>query len=165
MNIFKVNGRVKTGKLAAHILIPVVGGSLAGILAAKNAKEIYRHLKKPSFSPPSWVFPAVWTGLYTIMGIADYRISADKTAEKDRKPAQNLYNVQLGLNFLWSFLFFKWGLRGTAFVEIALFLSVLTLTVYEFYQHDKIAGLAMMPYAAWVTFALGLNYSVWKLNK
>jgi translocator protein len=74
----------------------------------------------------------------------DYRISAD-----------------LGLNFLWSFLFFKWGLRGTAFVEIALFLSVLTLTAYEFHPRDKIAGLAMMPYVAWVTFAFGLNYSVW----
>lgn len=158
MELFKVNGKVHAGKLAASVLVPVIGGSLVGFFATKNAPKDYKQLKKPDFSPPSWVFPAVWTGLYTAMGIARYRVSA-KTSERLLS-----YDIQLGLNFLWSFLFFKWRLRGAAFAEIALLLGMITLTTYEFYQADRIAGSLMIPYAAWVTFALGLNYSIWKMN-
>lgn len=153
MNV--LNGK----KLAASVLLPVVGGSIIGAVANRNTREDYQHLKKPSFSPPGWVFPVVWTGLYTAMGIAKYRASV-------RKPTTALsYNIQLGLNFLWSFLFFRWGLRGTAFVEIALMLGAITWTTYEFYQADAVAGMLMMPYVAWVAFALGLNYSIWSLNR
>ncbi len=83
----------------------------------------------------------------------------------DSTPAIPLYDLQLGLNFLWSFLFFRWGLRGTALVEISLMLASIALTAYEFQKLDNTAGVLMMPYVGWVTFALGLNYSVWKLNK
>lgn len=94
------------GKLAKSVLVPVVGGSLVGIFATRNSKEIYDKLKKPAFAPPSWTFPVAWTSLYTIMGIAKYRIASK---EKESKFAELLYDTQLGLNFLWSFLFFKWA--------------------------------------------------------
>ncbi|MEM1502967.1 TspO/MBR family protein [Domibacillus sp. 8LH] len=91
MNV--LNGK----KLAASVLLPVVGGSIIGAVANRNTREDYRQLKKPSFSPPGWVFPVVWTGLYTAMGIAKYRASV-------RKPTTALpYNIQLGLNYsIWS---------------------------------------------------------------
>ncbi|OAH54631.1 MULTISPECIES: TspO/MBR family protein [Bacillaceae] len=63
------------------------------------------------------------------------------------------------------FQIFKWGLRGTAFVEMAAMLGMITWTTYEFYQVDQLAGHLMVPYIAWVTFALGLNYSIWKRNE
>lgn len=148
-------------KLAKSVLIPVVGGSIVGAIATRNSKEIYNDLKKPSFAPPSWVFPVAWTGLYTVMGIAKYRVSAK---EKNTKTPELLYDTQLGLNFLWSFLFFKWGLRGTAFIEMAALLTLITLTAFEFYSIDRTAGLAMVPYIGWVTFALGLNYSMFRNN-
>ncbi|WP_409299143.1 TspO/MBR family protein [Peribacillus sp. SCS-26] len=155
----KSNGLMK---LAVNVLVPVAGGTLTGYLASRNTKEIYRDLKKPGFPPPSWVFPIVWTGLYTLMGAARYRV-ASKQSQDPKSLA--FYNTQLGLNFLWSFLFFKWGLRGTAFLEVAMLFSMVTLTGYEFYQEDKAAGLAMVPYALWAAFAMALNYSVWKLNR
>lgn len=148
-------------KLAKSVLVPVVGGSLVGLLATRNSKEIYHDLKKPSFAPPSWVFPVAWTGLYTVMGIAKYRVSMK---EKNTKSPELLYDTQLGLNFLWSFLFFKWGLRGTAFIEMAMLLTLITLTAFEFYSIDRTAGLAMVPYIGWVTFALGLNFSIFRNN-
>ncbi|MEK4027754.1 TspO/MBR family protein [Pseudobacillus sp. FSL P4-0506] len=160
MELLKVDGKVNVGKLASSVLLPVVGGSIVGFLATRNAKKEYKSLKKPSFAPPSWVFPAAWTGLYTTMGIARYRASA-KVEQKERLLS---YDIQLGLNFLWSFLFFKWELRGAAFAEIALLLGMITLTAYEFYQLDHTAGNLMIPYAAWVAFALSLNYSMWKMN-
>ena len=162
MGIFSVDGKMDKGKLVKELLIPVVGGMVTGMIATKNAKEIYSKLKKPDYAPPSWVFPVVWTGLYATMGLANYRVSMKK---KPTATANTLYDVQLGLNFLWSFLFFKWKLRGAAFAEIALLLGMITLTTYQYYQKDKIAGRMMVPYVIWVAYALQLNYSMWKLNK
>jgi translocator protein len=162
MSILSVDGKMDKGKLVKELLIPVVGGMVTGMIATKNAKEIYNKLEKPDYAPPSWVFPVVWTGLYATMGLANYRVSMKK---KPTATANTLYDVQLGLNFLWSFLFFKWKLRGAAFAEIALLLGMITLTTYQYYQKDKIAGRMMVPYVIWVAYALQLNYSMWKLNK
>ena len=165
MEFLKVDGKIKTGKLALSIMVPVVGGSLAGAFANRNTQEEYAELKRPLFSPPPWIFPLAWTALYTSMGVAKYR-AAEKSALKGEVGKVLLpYNLQLGLNFLWSFLFFKWRLRGTALVEMFLLLATITWTTYEFYRYDQTAGNLMVPYIAWVMFAMGLNSSIWKLNK
>lgn len=165
MEFLKVDGRIKPGKLALSVMVPLVGGSLSGALANRNTKQEYAELKRPSFSPPPWIFPVAWTALYASMGVAKYR-AAEKAALKNEAGKVLLpYNLQLGLNFLWSFLFFKWGLRGTALAEMVLMLAMITWTTYEFYQYDQTAGTLMVPYIAWVMFAMGLNASIWKLNK
>ena len=164
METVKVNGQFDGASLAKNILIPVLGGSLAGFLATRKAKKIYSSLEKPGFAPPSWVFPAAWTTLYAAMGLAKYRVELKEKQEKIPSSSA-LYNTQLGLNFLWSFLFFKWGLRGTAFVEMAILLSLITITTYDYYKRDTLSGSAMVPYIGWVSYALGLNYSIWKKNK
>ncbi len=41
---------------------------------------------------------------------------------------------------LFLFQIFKWGLRGTVFVEMAAMLGMITWTTYEFYQVDQLAG-------------------------
>ncbi|GGA22887.1 TspO/MBR family protein [Psychrobacillus lasiicapitis] len=165
MELLKVDGRLNKKRLALSILIPVVGGSITGWLANRNAQSKYKKLKQPSFAPPAAIFPIVWTSLYTIMGIAKYRATEKVKHAKENTPAIPLYELQLGLNFLWSFLFFRWGLRGTALIEMVTMLALIALTAYEFQKVDKTAGVLMMPYIGWVTFALGLNYAVWKLNK
>lgn len=84
MEFFKVNGKINSGKLALSILVPTLGGSLAGTFANRNTQEEYAELKKPSFFPPPWIFPVAWTALYTSMGVAKYR-AAQKAALKTRK--------------------------------------------------------------------------------
>ncbi|WNF23329.1 TspO/MBR family protein [Mesobacillus jeotgali] len=162
MSVFSVNGQVNKGRLLKELLVPVVGGMVTGLIATRRAKEKYRKLERPDYAPPSWVFPVMWTGLYATIGLANYRVSMKK---KPTATAEALYDIQLGLNFIWSFLFFKWNLRGTAFAEIGLLLGMITLTTYQYYQKDKIAGHLMLPYIAWVAYALQLNYSLWNLNK
>lgn len=152
-------------KLAAAIAIPVIGGSLIGKIASQSTRTKYKKLKQPTFAPPGWIFPVVWPILYTTMGVAKYIFDQKPIIKRVDKYGNLAYSTQLGLNFLWSFLFFRWNLRGTAFIEIAMLLTSITLTTYFFYQKSKVAGTLMIPYIAWVTFALGLNYSVWQLNK
>ena len=165
MEFLKVDGRVKPGKLALSVMVPLVGGSLAGAFANRNTRQEYAELKRPSFSPPPWIFPLAWTALYASMGIAKYRAAEKAALKNDEQKVLLPYNLQLGLNFLWSFLFFKWGLRGTALAEMALLLAAITWTTYEFYQYDQMAGNLMVPYIAWVAFAMGLNGAIWKLNQ
>ncbi|WP_271853680.1 TspO/MBR family protein [Planococcus maritimus] len=165
MEVVSVNGRIRVKKLATSILVPVVGGALVGALANTGTREQYDRLKRPSFAPPGWVFPVVWTALYKMMGVAKYRAQEIAKPQGRERQVMNPYELQLGLNFLWSFLFFKWGQRGTALIEMAALLGAIIWAAYEFYQIDKLAGSLMVPYIVWVAFALGLNYSFWQLNK
>lgn len=152
-------------KLAATIAVPVLGGSIFGLIATKSAKAEFQALKKPKFAPPSWVFPVAWTTLYTTMGLAKYKFDLQPKSKKLERCGNTAYTTQLGLNFLWSFLFFRWNLRGTALLEAAMLWAAVTLTTYYFYQKSLVAGTWMIPYIGWVSFALGLNYSMWQLNK
>lgn len=165
MKEIELEHRNNKKKLALEVLLPIVGGSITGWLANRNVQEKYRHLEKPAFSPPPATFPIVWTTLYGMMGYANYRVKR-KLENASRANAHILapYEIQLGLNYIWSFLFFKWGLRGTALMEMTLLLAAITLTAYEFFQVDTAAGALFVPYIAWVSFALALNYSIWKLN-
>lgn len=165
MVLLEKNEKKKRWKLAYSILVPVVGGSLVGAFANRNTQQEYAELKTPSFSPPPWIFPVAWTALYTSMGVAKYRATEKASLKNEAKKVLIPYDLQLGLNFLWSFLFFKWGLRGTALIEMVLLLAVITWTTYEFYQWDQTAGHLMIPYIAWVIFAMGLNAAIWDLNK
>lgn len=152
-------------KLAATVALPVISGSIIGFIATRNARNEYQQLHQPKFAPPGWVFPVAWTTLYTTMGIAKYKFDLKPKSDKVEQRANLAYSTQLGLNFLWSFLFFRWNLRGTALLEAAMMWTAITVTTYYFYLQSKTAGNLMIPYLGWVTFALGLNYSIWNLNK
>ncbi|MCG3087462.1 TspO/MBR family protein [Sporosarcina cyprini] len=164
MELVKVNGKLDGKRLALTVLVPIIGGSITGWLANRHAQEKYKKLEKPSFSPPPSIFPIAWTTLYGLMGLAKYRVQTKNESGMGNDKAIPMYDIQLGLNYLWSFLFFRWGLRGTALVEMTVLLGAIALTAYEFYQVDRTAGTLMIPYIGWVMFALTLNYSTWKLN-
>ena len=74
------------------------------------------------------------------------------------------FSVQLGLNFLWSVLFFGLQLVGVALIEVVLLLASILWTIYVFWPIDKRAALLFTPYACWVSFAIVLNAAIWQLN-
>jgi tryptophan-rich sensory protein len=39
------------------------------------------------------------------------------------------------------------------------------LTIEAFFQVAPLAGWLMVPYLLWVTFASGLNFTIWRLNE
>ncbi len=106
-------------KYVGIISAPLVGGRLIGKYAVQNARKDYSKNKKPPFSPPGYIFPIVWPILYLSMGIAHSII----TKERATKSTQTTYYSQLGLNYLWSILYFKYKLRGTALIESYVLLS------------------------------------------
>lgn len=160
----KENKKVDIGALIISLLISVGGGFIAGIFN-KNSMMMYTNLQKPVFSPPAILFPIVWTILYILMGIAAYRVYMVIKETNTSKAPLVLYGVQLLLNFLWPFLFFKFRLYGLAFIELVILFIFIILTTVSFFKRDKVAGILMIPYALWVAFAGVLNFFVWMLNE
>ncbi|MBX7320788.1 tryptophan-rich sensory protein [Clostridium chauvoei] len=163
-NIFKVNGQFKFIPLIINILIPVVGGLVVGYLN-KNTMGTYAMLKKPIFTPPSYVFPIIWTILYVLMGISAYRIYMRNKQGANDNGAYFFYLVQLIFNFMWSFIFFTFRLYGIAFIWLIILFILVIITFIKFIKVDKISGILLIPYMIWLIFAGVLNFFIWMFNE
>ncbi|MBI4173340.1 MAG: tryptophan-rich sensory protein [Candidatus Aenigmarchaeota archaeon] len=148
---------VDYAKLAFYIAIPLGIGFLGSFITAASIMEWYVTLSKPFFAPPEWIFAPVWTILYIMMGVAAYLAST-------KKASMTPYWAQLGLNGLWTPLFF--GLRSPflGMVGIALLWISIALTIKSFYHAEKLAAYLLIPYIMWVSFALALNLAILLLN-
>ncbi|MBS1717361.1 MAG: tryptophan-rich sensory protein [Armatimonadetes bacterium] len=147
--------------LVVSITIAIAAGALGGIATSKVIPTWYAGLKKPAWNPPSWVFGPVWTVLYIMMAVAAWLVW-ERSGLTGLAPV--FYFVQLGLNVLWSFIFFGMRKPGPAFAELVVFWLAILATMVAFWQIDPIAGLLLAPYLLWVGFAGVLNFTIWRLN-
>ena len=152
-------------KIVLLVIVCVTLGYLSGTVTRDSITTWYPTLNKPIFNPPNWIFAPVWTLLYVMMGIAAGLVWTSNSDAKTVKKALVFFAVQFGLNALWSYLFF--GLQNPllALVEIVLLWLMIFETHRQFKKIDKTAGLLLVPYIAWVSFAIILNASIWWLNK
>ncbi len=148
-------------RLLISLAIPLAVGGLAALLSG-SFSEKYAVVNKPPLSPPSWVFPVVWTLLYLMMGYAAYLVQS--AGGRDSKDAMTAYYVQLVLNFLWPILFFRAQLYTLAVFELILLIAVVTVMVIRFSHVDERAGYLTLPYLIWLCYALYLNIGVAALN-
>jgi len=147
------------------VLTCLVVGYLSGTVTRESITTWYPTLIKPIFNPPNWIFAPVWTILYIMMGVAGGLIWNSIDTENERvKKAFAFFIIQLALNALWSYLFF--GLQNPllALLEIIVLWLLIFETYLQFKSIDKTAGLLLIPYLAWVSFASILNASIWWLN-
>jgi tryptophan-rich sensory protein len=75
-----------------------------------------------------------------------------------------MFGVQLALNLAWSFIFFGVQLIGWALVEIVILWVAILLTAEGFRRVSPLAGLLLIPYLLWSSFAVILNAAIWWLN-
>ncbi len=61
-------------------------------------------------------------------------------------------------------MFFGLRLPGWAFGEMIVLFAAIVATLILFWQRDRLAGALIVPYVAWVGFALYLNGAIWWLN-
>ena len=162
--VFKVNGKFNFISLIKNILLPLAGGALIGFLT-RNGMEVYNTMKKPVFTPPSIVFPIVWTILYTLMGISAYLVANGNAAPIDKAKAIAIYTYKLAVNFLWSIFFFNFEWYLFSFVWIILLWILVFLMIRSFFRISKLAAYLNIPYLLWITFAAYLNFGIWFLNR
>ena len=167
MSKFKLKIPKIKGESLFYFLLSFIitfGAAIISSIWAKNTESTYELLKKPFFSPPSIVFPIVWSILFVLMSYALFRVWRDIKKKPQNRKAIKLYFIQLALNFLWSPIFFGLNLRFIAFIVLILLWIFIALTLKEFYKRDKLAGILLIPYLLWVTFAGVLNFCIWYLN-
>lgn len=152
-------------KIVLLVVLCVTVGYLSGIVTRESILTWYVTLNKPSFNPPNWVFAPVWTSLYIMMGVAAGLVWTKGSEEQTTKKALGFFAVQLGLNALWTYLFFGLHNPLLALIEIILLWLMIFETYNLFKKIYKTAGLLMLPYLVWVSFATILNVSIWWLNR
>jgi tryptophan-rich sensory protein len=136
--------------------------SLGGLLAMPDAW--YARIAKPPWNPPSWVFGPVWTLLYLSMGVAAWLVWRHGGLRAQAWPL-SVFAVQLALNAAWSPLFFGLHRPGLALVDIVAMLVAIASTIRAFRAVQPAAGLLLVPYLAWVSFATVLNGTIWWLDR
>lgn len=150
-------------KFLVSLAIPFIVMIIGSIFTSRGLIDWYVALNKPSFTPPSWVFPLTWTIIYTLMGIAFFLVWQNKT-ELLFRPALLAYGIQLILNLLWSFFFFTLKSPTLAFIDIVLLWIAIIATIIIFYKISTIATYLLVPYLLWISFASVLNFSIIILN-
>jgi benzodiazapine receptor len=144
--------------LLLFLALVVGGGLLIGSLTVPGGW--YAQLTKPSFNPPGWLFAPVWTVLYLLIAVAGWQVY-------QRDPSgmpMRLWWIQLGLNFLWTPIFFSAHQIGLALLVILALLAVILGFIASSLRQNRLAAWLFAPYAVWVAFALLLNASILVLN-
>ena len=154
----------KTFSLISFLLITFVAAFIGSSFTAPNIVSWYSTLIKPSFAPPNWLFAPAWTILYILMAVAAFLIWQSRN-NSQAKCALTFYFFQLALNSLWSIVFFGLHNPQLAFFEILVLWVLILITLLKFYKIQRTAGLLLIPYLLWVSFASILNLFVWLLNK
>lgn len=150
----------KIGGLIGWIIVC----SLAGILGAQfEPGSWYELLQKPSWTPPNWIFPIVWPILYILMGISAWLLWKMKEVTISDTEFTWFF-VQLLLNAIWPWIFFGRQLISTALAEILLLWISIVFTILLFWNRNRIAGLLLIPYLLWTSYASALNFAIWQLN-
>ncbi len=148
--------------LAGWLLLSFAVAAL-GAIASVNAASYYGSLAQPSWAPPAWVFGPVWSALYLMMGVAAWLVWR-RGGWSTAPVALWLFVVQLALNALWSWLFFAWHQGALAFVDIVVLWLAIVATMVAFWRQRAWAGVLLLPYLGWVSFAALLCFTVWRLN-
>ncbi len=158
-----MKNKIKTYVISIAAALAV--GGLSALATADNM-DIYSEIERPPLSPPSILFPIVWTILFILMGISAAMIFLKR--EKNSETARNsliIYGISLILNFFWSIIFFNMQAFLFAFIWIILLWASILLTIIGYRKISPLAAALQVPYLLWVTFAAYLNLAIFIINK
>jgi len=145
------------------IAIPLSVGGLSALITKDNM-NLYSKIVTPTFTPPGWLFPVVWTILYLLMGVSLYIIWNSEVDVYKKIRAFGIFAIQLSLNFIWSPIFFNMQWFLVALMVLVLLWLFTFGIILSFYNISKIAGILQIPYLLWLTFAGYLNLAIYLLN-
>lgn len=154
--------------LAATSLAVAAAAGIGSVASPRRDASWYTHVRKPSYQPPSAVFPVVWTSLYTDIA-ATSAVTIERFRADGQPAAARRYAAALGANLVlnagWSWLFFGFHKLGAS----ALGAATLTVSSADLARRaaraDPRAGRTLLPYPLWCAFATVLATHIWRLNR
>ena len=146
------------------VLIALAVGGFASLLTMKNM-DLYQRINTPPLSPPSILFPIVWTILYILMGVSAAMVGkSESTPSFAKEKAIANYAVSLAVNFSWSIIFFNFEAFAVSFIVLLALLYFVIMTIILYKKLSPTAAYLQIPYALWVAFAGYLNFGIVLLN-
>ncbi|MHB9288633.1 TspO/MBR family protein [Halobacteriales archaeon Cl-PHB] len=149
-------------------------GILGSVFTVQGLDGWYDTLARPEFAPPNWVFGPVWTALFALLGVAVWLVWQaagvdDRATGGQCRPgrpilALGVFWAHAVVNVAWSAAFFGLQSPLLGLVVIAVLWVAIVLTLWLFWRVDRRAGLLLVPYLLWVSFAAYLNYGIWQLS-
>jgi tryptophan-rich sensory protein len=152
-------------RMLASVLVCQLAGFVGSLFTTPNIPLWYATIQKPSFTPPDSVFGPVWITLYLLMGIAAFLVWNKGIRSEGVDIALGIFIVQLLFNVLWSIAFFGFHSPLLGLVVIVILWVTILLSIIKFWKITLIAGILMIPYILWVSFAAVLNFSIFMLNR
>ena len=149
--------------LAALIIVFEGISAFIGLRTAPKGDIWYESLVKSDFTPPDWVFGVVWPSLYLLLSIAIWIISSNRS-QPGAKTAMLVFGIHMLLNWSWNFMFFELHMIFESFCLLFIILSFAALLMFWFYKISKPAGILLLPYLVWVSFATYLSGYIWIMN-
>ena len=148
------------------IVISFIPGIIGGFFSpmTPGANEWYNGLVQSVLTPNGWVFSIAWIILYTLLGIALYLIVRSGNTRQNKALAYALFITQMGLNALWSYLFFGLQMVGGALICLVARVGVAFWMAAAFRPISRGASYLVWPYIVWLLFALYLNGTILALN-
>ncbi len=132
------------------LLITFTASAIGGFTTTSFKEPWYSEIILPSFNPPSWVFPPVWTILYIMMSVAIWKIWINTFDLKILK----LYFIHLFFNGTWSIIFFWFSSNWISFDKFNYNFNFYYFTHEKLFKRDKISFYLMLPYFFWSSYAL-----------
>ena len=135
-----------------------IGFALGSITSANM--EWYHTIIKSSLTPPNFVFPIVWSILYTLLALVGHFLWQNRQEQKANHILV-FFIIYLVLNWLWTPIFFGWHLTGLALLDI---LTIIAITIYitiKTWANYPIIAYVMLTYLLWLLFASYLNFIIW----
>ena len=137
------------------IIIPILIGSIS------KPDKWYYELKKPTLTPPGYVFGIAWSILYTLIAISYYLALWDKSFAYWIIPI-----IHLLLNYSYTPLIFVYKRLLESAIITSLVLLTAIIVMILFYKYgNMISVYLLIPYIIWLSFANYLAWSVYTLNK
>lgn len=157
----------ETKKSNSLLSLAVFAGAAlaAGIYGARHSprdletKLWYSRLQKPRYTPPDYVFPIVWTILYSMIAVSGWRVWEAQPSWRRRK-ALHLWAEQLIANAKWTKLFFGQHRPTLALLDIVAMEGIILEYISAASKVDRTAALLFVPYMGWVAFAAVLNADI-----
>ena len=138
--------------------------ALGSVASSAVRSAWYARLAKPAIQPPPVAFPIAWTTLYADIAVTSARAIDALTGDEQAAYVRALA-VNLVLNTGWSWVFFRAHRLGGAVVVAGLLAGSCVDLVRRTWHAEPRAGLALVPYAGWCTFATVLSAAIWRRNR
>ena len=130
-----------------------------------RAYNWYSQLKKPKWSPPSWLFGPVWTFLYVLIFISFGKVIL--LAFQKQIPLIIILPFVLNLFFNFIFTYIQFGLKNNllAALDVLLVLGTLVWAMILIFPYAHWISYFQIPYLLWASFATALQLKITYLNR